>query len=67
MLFVEDIGPKDSEQITGCAFMGTACGHTQGKAFAIVDMSREVSYYKNLQHMALSMARQFGNLVSKHC
>jgi len=64
VLFVEDIGPKDSEQITGCAaFLGTAC---EGEAFAIVDMSREVSYYKNLQHMALSMARQFGHLIGMH-
>jgi len=63
VLFVEDLVPKGSELFSGCAFWGAACGNTLGEALAIVDMSQEVSYYKNLQNMAVNMAHQFGHLI----
>ena len=65
MLFVEDLHPQGSEQTTGCAFEGAACGNTQGQAVGIVDMSRlGISDNQNMLHMARTMAHEFGHLVS---
>ena len=66
MLFVEDMHYRGTSQTTGCAFRGTACNNKDGEAFAIVDMTwKDNSRSGHVQHMAKTMAHEFGHLVSK--
>ena len=65
VLFVEDMHYRGTSQITGCAFRGTACNNKDGEAFAIVDMTwKDNSRSGHVQHMAKTMAHEFGHLVS---
>ena len=67
MLFVEDLHYRGTSQTTGCAFRGTACNNKDGEAFAIVDMTwKDNSRSGHVQHMAKTMAHEFGHLVSTH-
>ena len=65
MLFVKDIHPQNTEQTTGCAFIGTACGNKKGEAVGIVDMTWEgYSRSQHIQKMARTLAHEFGHMVS---
>ena len=65
MLFVKDIHPQDTDQTTGCAFIGTACGNKKGEAVGIVDMTwKGYSRSQHIQQMARTLAHEFGHMVS---
>jgi len=64
VLFVEDMHHRGTGQTTGCAFRGTACNNKDGEAFAIVDMTwKDNSRSGHVQHMAKTMAHEFGHLI----
>jgi len=63
MLFVEDVKERGTPQTIGCAFTDAACGNRKGEAFGIVDMTRPISRSQQIQHMARTMAHEFGHLI----
>jgi hypothetical protein len=64
MLFAYDMHSSGG-QVTGCAFLGAACGNTRGQAMGITDMTwKSYSRTKHVQSMSRTMAHEFGHLVS---
>merc|ERR1712170_16522 len=64
MLFVKDIHPQNTDQTTGCAFIGTACGNKKGEAVGIVDMTwKGYSRSQHIQQMARTLAHEFGHMI----